>query len=94
MRGIPHKDSQTGEQFYAKNLIMIQVKDLLLDDPEDKGRRELYNIGKGKKIINSILENYYNYFSSCFYSFSNRKCMTNNYHQLFPNWGFFLFLLE
>ena len=40
--------SQTGEQFYAKNIIMIRVKDLLLDDPEDKGRRELYNIGKGE----------------------------------------------
>ncbi len=47
MRGIPHKDSQTGEQFYAKNIIMIKVKDMLLDDPEDKGRRELYNIGTG-----------------------------------------------
>ena len=47
MRGIPHNDSQTGEQFYAKNIVMIYVKDLLLDDPEDKGRRELYNIGKG-----------------------------------------------
>ena len=48
MRGLPHKDSQTGEQFYAKNIIMIYVKDELLDDPEDKGRRELYNIGNGK----------------------------------------------
>lgn len=48
MRGLPHKDSQTGEQFYAKNIIMIFVKDELLDDPEDKGRRELYNIGSGK----------------------------------------------
>ncbi len=48
MRGIEHKDSQTGEQFYAKNIVMIYVKDELLDDPEDKGRRELYNIGTGK----------------------------------------------
>lgn len=47
MRGIEHRDSQTGEQFYAKNLIMIYVKDELLDDPEDKGRRNLYNIGTG-----------------------------------------------
>lgn len=47
MRGTPHKDSQTGEQFYAKNIIMIYVKDELLDDPEDKGRRNLYNIGTG-----------------------------------------------
>ena len=48
MRGIPHTDSQTKEQFYAKNIIMIHVRDELLDDPEDKGRRELYNIGTGK----------------------------------------------
>lgn len=47
MRGQVHKDSQTGEQFYAKNIIMIFVKDELLDDPEDKGRRNLYNIGTG-----------------------------------------------
>ncbi len=47
MRGEPHIDSQTKEQFYAKNVVMIYVKDELLDDPEDKGRRELYNIGTG-----------------------------------------------
>ena len=47
MRGQPHKDSQTGEQFYAQNIIMIFVKDELLDDPENKGRRNLYNIGTG-----------------------------------------------
>lgn len=48
MRGQVHKDSQTGEQFYAKNIVMIYVKDELLDDPEDKGRRNLYNVGNGK----------------------------------------------
>lgn len=48
MRGQAHTDSQTGEQFYAKNIIMIHVKDELLDDPEDKGRRNLYNTGTGK----------------------------------------------
>ncbi len=47
MRGQVHKDSQTGEQFYAKNIVMIYVKDELLDDPEDKGRRNLYNVGTG-----------------------------------------------
>lgn len=47
MRGKEHVDSQTKEQFYAKNIVMIYVKDELLDDPEDKGRRELYNIGTG-----------------------------------------------
>ena len=47
MRGQAHKDSQTGEQYYAKNIVMIYVKDELLDDPEDKGRRNLYNTGAG-----------------------------------------------
>ena len=48
MRGQAHKDSQTGEQYYAKNIVMIYVKDELLDDPEDKGRRNLYNTGTGE----------------------------------------------
>lgn len=48
MRGEAHKDSQTKEQFYAKNIIMIFVRDELLDDPEDKGRRNLYNTGTGE----------------------------------------------
>lgn len=48
MRGQAHKDSQTGEQFYAKNIVMIHVKDELLEDPENKGRRNLYNIGTGE----------------------------------------------
>ena len=48
MRGIEHRDRWTNEQFYAKNIVIIYVKDVLLDDPEDKGRRELYNTGEGK----------------------------------------------
>ncbi len=46
-RDYAHKDRFTGEQFYAKNIIAIYVRDELLNDPEDKGRRELYNIGSG-----------------------------------------------
>lgn len=58
MRGQIHKDSQTGEQFYAKNIVMIYVKDELLDDPEDKGRRNLYNVGSGKGFYatNGLIE--------------------------------------
>ena len=48
MRGIEHKDRWTKENFYAKNIIIIYVKNTLLDDPEDKGRQELYNTGKGE----------------------------------------------
>lgn len=46
-RDYAHKDRFTDEQFYAKNIIAIYVRDELLNDPENKGRRELYNIGSG-----------------------------------------------
>ncbi len=46
-RDYEHVDRFTGERFYAKNIIAIYVRDELLNDPEDKGRRELYNIGSG-----------------------------------------------
>ena len=48
MRGIEHRDRWTDEQFYAKNILVLYIKNTLLDDPEDKGRQELYNIGSGK----------------------------------------------
>ena len=48
MRGIEHRDRWTNEQFYAKNIIILNVKNELLDDPENKGRQELYNVGTGK----------------------------------------------
>jgi len=48
MRGEAHKDRFTGERFYAKNILIYEVRDELLPDVEDKGRRELYNIGSGK----------------------------------------------
>ena len=48
MRGVEHRDRWTNEFFHAKNIIIIFVKNALLDDPEDKGRQELYNIGSGK----------------------------------------------
>lgn len=48
MRGIEHRDRWTNEQFYAKNIIVLYVRNSLLDDPENKGRQELYNTGSGK----------------------------------------------
>lgn len=48
MRGVEHRDRWTNEQFYAKNIVILFVKNTLLDDPEDKGRQELYNTGTGK----------------------------------------------
>lgn len=58
MRGIEHRDRWTNEQFYAKNIVIIHVKNELLDDPEDKGRQELYNTGSGKGyyITNGMYE--------------------------------------
>ncbi len=48
MRGVEQNDRFTGERFYAKNIIAYKVKDVLLNDPEDKGRREVYNTGSGE----------------------------------------------
>lgn len=48
MRGEKHADRFTGERFYAKNILIYTVRDELLPDVEDKGRRELYNIGSGE----------------------------------------------
>jgi hypothetical protein len=48
MRGVEHTDRFTKERFYAKNIIAYKVKDVLLPDVEDKGRRELYNTGSGE----------------------------------------------
>lgn len=48
MRGIEHKDRFTEERFYAKNIVVIYVKNELLNDPEKKGRQELYNTGSGE----------------------------------------------
>lgn len=48
MRGIEHRDRWTNEQFYAKNIVIIYAKNELLNDPENKGRQELYNTGTGK----------------------------------------------
>lgn len=51
MRGIEHKDRYTDEQFVAKNIVVCYVKNALLDDPENKGRQELYNIGTGDGVF-------------------------------------------
>lgn len=48
MRGILDKDRETGEQYFAKNIIIMYVKNYNLPDIETKGRQELENIGTGK----------------------------------------------
>jgi len=47
MRGIVDKDRETGKQYYAKNIIIMYVKNYNLPDKETKGRQELENIGNG-----------------------------------------------
>ncbi len=44
--GNPHT-SQTGETLSAKNIIMYSVKNVSLNDGENKGRQDLKNIGSG-----------------------------------------------
>lgn len=48
MRGIVDKDRETGKQYYAKNIVIMYVKNYNLPDAETKGRQELENIGTGK----------------------------------------------
>ena len=47
VNGTEHRDRWTNEQFYAKNIVILKVKNNLLDDPENKGRQQLYNVGTG-----------------------------------------------
>ena len=47
MNKTPHTDRTTGEQYSVKNIIVIQVRNYNLVDPENKGRQELENIGTG-----------------------------------------------
>lgn len=47
MRGIVDKDRETGKQYYAKNIVIMYVKNYNLPDSETKGRQELENIGTG-----------------------------------------------
>jgi len=47
MRGLADKDRETGEQYYAKNIVIMYVNNYNLPDIETKGRQELENIGTG-----------------------------------------------
>ena len=48
MSGEANVDLDTGIQYTAKNIITYQVKDVALADTENKGRRDLNNIGSGE----------------------------------------------
>ena len=43
-----HKDYVTGKQYTFKNIITYKVENYTLDDPENKGRQGLNNIGSGE----------------------------------------------
>ena len=47
MSGVANTDLETGVQYTAKNIITYQVEDTALADTENKGRRDLNNIGSG-----------------------------------------------
>lgn len=48
MSGVANIDLDTKVQYTAKNIITYKVEDTALPDTEDKGRRELHNIGSGE----------------------------------------------
>ena len=48
MSGVANTDLDTGVQYTAKNIITYKLEDTALPDTEDKGRRELHNIGSGE----------------------------------------------
>ncbi|MEG2711552.1 MAG: DUF3048 domain-containing protein [Clostridia bacterium] len=47
MRNTPHKDKTTGEQIYAKNVVMLYVNHSDLNDYAGSARQEVDNIGSG-----------------------------------------------
>lgn len=57
MNGIDHKDRVTGENYTFKNIIIIKVKNDPLIDNSNKGRQEVYTIGKGNGYF--ITNGYY-----------------------------------
>ena len=48
MSGVPNNDLDSGVQYTAKNIITYKVEDTTLPDTENKGRRDLKNIGSGE----------------------------------------------
>ncbi len=48
MSGVPNTDLDSGVQYTAKNIITYKVEDTTLPDTENKGRRDLKNIGSGE----------------------------------------------
>ncbi len=46
-RIIEHVEKYTGDRFYTKNILVYEVRHKLLDDPEKKGRIDLFNVGTG-----------------------------------------------
>ncbi len=46
VNGVPHKDYVTGNQYYAKNIIVYQVANYNLPG-DDKGRQDIDNLGSG-----------------------------------------------
>lgn len=48
MSGVANTDLDTNIQYTTKNIITYKVEDTALPDTEDKGRRELNNIGSGE----------------------------------------------
>lgn len=47
MRETPHKDRETKKQYFAKNIVILYMKNYNLTDAENKGRQELNNVGTG-----------------------------------------------
>lgn len=47
MNGVEHKDRVSGEKYTFKNIIIFKVKNDPLIDNSNKGRQEVYTIGKG-----------------------------------------------
>lgn len=48
MSGVANTDLDSGVQYIAKNIITYKVEDTALSDTENKGRRDLKNIGSGE----------------------------------------------
>ncbi len=47
MRGVKHTDRVTKEQYFAKNIIVMQAKNYTMGNANDRGRQEIENQGNG-----------------------------------------------
>lgn len=85
MRGNKHTDRVTKEQYFAKNIVVMQAKNYTMGNASDKGRQEIENTGTGTgyyltngKIINITWKKQDNKSKTYFYDLEGKEIILND----------------